>query len=208
MGLRALEGIPGASEERVILQSDSKYLCDAFNRGWISKLASQRLDDCQEGAGEKPRPMGGAGKALTRGKTITWSWVKGHRRRLLQRALRPDRQRGGRDGRQACPWKGVIPGDTGRVPGPRTAGNACRHPARTGGRSLRSRNRIHGRDNAGPGRRSSPPQPDAKRLRGLPGNGWTEFEKTIQWSELIHGGPPASSPGTAGGAVRTAGRRG
>ena len=76
-GLRALERIPGASEEPVILQSDSKYLCDAFNKGWIENWHRNGWRTAKKEP-VKNRDLWVELEALTKGKKITWVWVKGH----------------------------------------------------------------------------------------------------------------------------------
>ena len=97
-GLRQLERIAGAPEGPVVLRSDSKYLCDAFNRGWIENWHRNGWRTAKKEP-VKNRDLWEELEALTKGKQITWSLGQGAQRRLLQRTLRPDRQRGGRSRR-------------------------------------------------------------------------------------------------------------
>ena len=76
-GLRELERITGASEEPVVVRSDSKYLCDAFNRGWIENWHRNRWRTAKREP-VKNRDLWYELEALTKGKKITWSWIKGH----------------------------------------------------------------------------------------------------------------------------------
>ena len=76
-GLRELERITGASEDPVVLKSDSKYLCDAFNRGWIENWNRNGWRTANGGE-VKNQDLWKELEALTQGKVITWSWIKGH----------------------------------------------------------------------------------------------------------------------------------
>ena len=76
-GLRTLERIPETSEDPVVLRSDSKYLCDAFNRGWIENWNRNGWRTANGGE-VKNQDLWKELEALTIGKKITWSWIKGH----------------------------------------------------------------------------------------------------------------------------------
>ncbi len=76
-GLRALETIPKATDEPIILRSDSKYLCNAFNQGWIRNWQHNGWRTAKKEP-VKNRDLWEELEKLTSGKNITWTWVKGH----------------------------------------------------------------------------------------------------------------------------------
>ena len=76
-GLRKLERITGASEEPVVLRSDSKYLCDAFNQGWIRNWQHNGWKTAKKEP-VKNRDLWEELEKLASGKKIAWTWVKGH----------------------------------------------------------------------------------------------------------------------------------
>ena len=75
--LAAIEGLSALKEPcAVSLYSDSKYVCDAFNQGWVH---SWRKSGWKRGRDELKNPdLWARLYALTEIHTVTFNWVKGH----------------------------------------------------------------------------------------------------------------------------------
>ena len=192
-GLRKLERITGASEEPVVLRSDSKYLCDAFNQGWIRNWQHNGWRTAKKEP-VKNRDLWEELEKLASGKRIVWTWVKGHSgdhfNELCDRIAKEEAETAARQGK-------------------------------AGFRETQEESQDNDSENAAdtqPAREAGPsgPEPEA----GLDGDMavriladvftaaakaedfddfrelLSEFEKNIQWNELIHGRPQAGSQGT------------
>ena len=188
-GLRKLERIIGASEEPVVLRSDSKYLCDAFNQGWIENWHRNGWRTAKKEP-VKNRDLWVELEALTRGKQITWSWVKGHNgdhfNELCDRIANEEAEaaRMSREGRPEPDPEAGTPKNTQPDPEAGTPKNTQPDPEADPDGSLAMRILADVFTAAAKAE-------DFEDFRERLG----EFEKTIQWSELIHGRPPAGSQG-------------
>ena len=174
-GLRELERITGASEEPVVLRSDSKYLCDAFNKGWIENWHRNGWRTAKREP-VKNRDLWEELEALTEGKMITWSWVKGH---------------DGDHFNELCDRIANEEAEAARMskesrPGPEagTPENSQMEPeaSSNGAEAIRILAGVF---------TAAATAEDFEDFREL----LSEFEKTVRWGELIHGGPPAGSQG-------------
>ena len=76
-GLQALDSLPEARGLPIVLHSDSKYVIDAFNQGWIANWQrngsrnAKRQEVANRELWEEVLP-------LTEGRKITCQWVRGH----------------------------------------------------------------------------------------------------------------------------------
>ena len=174
-GLRALAQILGASEDPVVLRSDSKYLCDAFNQDWILNWKCNGWRTAKKGP-VKNRDLWEELEALTRGKQITWSWVKGHNgdyfNELCDRIANEEAE-AARMSKESRPGPEAGTPESNR-PEPEASSN--------GAEAIRILADVF---------TAAATAEDFEDFRER----LIEFEKTIQWSELIHGRPPAGSQG-------------
>ena len=174
-GLRKLERIAGAPEEPVVLRSDSKYLCDAFNQGWIENWHRNGWRTAKKEP-VKNRDLWEELEKLASGKKIAWTWVKGHSgdhfNELCDRIAKEEAE-AARMSRESGP----DPEDgthENSQPDPEASPN--------GALAMRILADIF---------TAAAKAEDFEDFRERLG----EFEKTIQWSELIHGGSPAGAQG-------------
>ena len=174
-GLRTLERIPETSEEPVVLRSDSKYLCDAFNRGWIANWNRNGWRTANGGE-VKNQDLWKELEALTQGKVITWSWIKGHTgdhfNELCDRIANEEAE-AARMTKETRP-KPEAETSVNRGPDPEADSNDAM-AMRILADIFTAADRSH----------------DFEDFRERLG----EIEKTIRWNALIHGEPPAGSQG-------------
>lgn len=68
--LKATEEIPALLGRHITVRTDSEYVCNAFNKSWLKTWKSK---------GTLPnRELWQLLDRLTAGRTITWTWVRGH----------------------------------------------------------------------------------------------------------------------------------
>ena len=186
-GLRALERITGASEEPVVLRYDSKYLCDAFNQDWILNWKCNGWRTAKKES-VKNRDLWEELEALTRGKHITWSWVKGHNgnyfNELCNRIANEEAETARMSRESRTEPEAGTPKNSQPDPEAETPRESGREPEAGPNGSLAVRILADVFTAAAKAE-------DFEDFRERLG----EFEKTIQWSKLIHGRPPAGSQG-------------
>ena len=74
----AIKGLMFLKERHVVnLTTDSKYVCDAFRMGWLSKW-EQNGWRSSSGAPVKNQQLWKVLLTLSKKHSITWLWVKGH----------------------------------------------------------------------------------------------------------------------------------
>lgn len=70
--LAVIKALSNTFEGHVDVFSDSKYVIDSINKGWLSKWQKDNLE------GRKNRDLWEEFLAVSTGRDITYSWVQGH----------------------------------------------------------------------------------------------------------------------------------
>ena len=75
--LLLLDGMPGTAGARVLLYSDSRYLTDAFNKGWIDKWRSRGWRR-KKNAPVKNLDLWTSLLGAMGGRDVSCLWIRGH----------------------------------------------------------------------------------------------------------------------------------
>ena len=83
--LLALDGLPGARDSVITVYSDSAYLVNAFNGGWLEKWQRNGWRNKNKGR-VKNQDLWRDLLAAVRGRSVSFVWIKGHANHRMNEA--------------------------------------------------------------------------------------------------------------------------